>query len=81
MEKTITQIMREASNKKFGTRYSNIIHFSIEKEIYPLQRFYLCNQAVLANGNKLTSDINKVNCKNCLKQLKKRSSLKETKVK
>jgi len=33
--------------------------------------FYLCNQAVKPNENKMTDDENKVTCKNCLKIITK----------
>jgi RNase P subunit RPR2 len=60
---------------------SDIIHFKyIRKEIYfdPVLKireetqeyFYLCNQAVKPNKNKLTRNKKKVTCKNCLKIIK-----------
>ena len=51
-----------------------IIHKVIFKEwkdgILKYHRdFYLCNQAVIPNEEKYSRRWNKVNCKNCLKQI------------
>ena len=42
-----------------------IIHKAIYKED---KIFYLCNQAVVVNEDKLTNHWEDVTCKNCLKQ-------------
>lgn len=49
--------------------FSMIKHKALAKAITsPEQEFYLCNQAVTPNEDKLVYRWDKVTCKNCLKQ-------------
>ena len=46
------------------------IHNRLHTILYgdPEGEYYFCNQAVKANPDKMTSDWNKVTCKNCLRK-------------
>ena len=46
--------------------YKFLVHITTKKS----KIVYLCNWAISPNRNKLTNDINKVTCKNCLRILK-----------
>ena len=66
VQHTIARLVREDTERK--TRRSGIIHMQDPKK----KLYYLCNHAV-GQGSvlKLTTDKNKVTCKNCLQRLPK----------